>query len=195
MRNQMQNLLITGSRGSGKTTAVQRALHVLALQPCGFQTLPYTIEGQVRGHYFHSILPLAGVENNLPINVRMDAQHGVPIPQTFEVLGLPCLQQALQCDNPLMLLDEVGRIERHLPAYIATIQQALDSPKTVVAILKKEPIPFLEQLKAREDVMLIDLDIMGREAAYHAITYMLTQLLPDLCNQSDYAAIPHPASK
>ncbi len=170
----MKNILITGSRGSGKTTAVQRALQALALQPCGFQTLPYTIAGQVRGHYFHSILPVEGVENDLPITVRTGAQSCIPIAQTFDILGIPCMKQALACDYPLMLLDEIGRIERHTSAYIATIQQALDSPKTVVAVLKKEPIPFLEQIKSRDDVQVFDLDIMGRDAAYRAILHVLS---------------------
>lgn len=54
-------------------------------------------------------------------------------------------------------VDEIGFLEEASPAY----QQALWSlfaHKRVLAVLRKEDLPFLRRISAREDVYLLDLD-------------------------------------
>ena len=65
---------------------------------------------------------------------------------------------------PVLLLDEIGRFERHSRAFLDAVTDALDGEKMVVAVLKEE-LPHICAIREREDGLLVDLDIHSREQA------------------------------
>lgn len=81
----------------------------------------------------------------------------LPCPAGFEALGIPALQRCLDTDSPWICIDEIGYLETDFPAY----QKALDSlleNKRLLAVVRKQDIPFLQALCRREDVFCIDMD-------------------------------------
>ena len=82
----------------------------------------------------------------------------VGIPETFEGFGAEALRRAAGSGAAVVLVDEVGRFERNCTGYLNTLQALVEGPQTVVAALKKEDLPHLNALRAREEDIQIDLD-------------------------------------
>ncbi|NCA99017.1 MAG: hypothetical protein EOM08_15335 [Clostridia bacterium] len=161
------HITITGSRGSGKSTLAKRLLSDLNLQPSGFVTLPYAIEGQRRGHYLHSLVDCPDQLNDLPISVLQAPRYSIGIPDTFATLGVACLLQSLAAQSDCVLLDEIGRFETTVEPFLTAVRSVLaQQEKRVLAVVQKEPLPFLDELCGWPGCLHLDLDQVGREAAY-----------------------------
>jgi len=162
------HITLTGRRGSGKSTLAQRLLADLHVKPSGFVTLPYTIAGQRRGHYLHSLVDCPDQLNDLPISALQAPGLSVGIPDTFATLGVTCLNQSLTASSDCMLLDEIGRFEASVEPFHAAVRAVFaQSKKPVLAVVQKAPVPFLAELRAWPGCLHIDLDEIEREAAYH----------------------------
>ena len=80
-----------------------------------------------------------------------------PLAAGFETLGIPALQRCLHAASPWIAIDEIGYLETNFPAY----QKALDSlleNKRLLAVVRKQELPFLQKLCRREDVFCLDMD-------------------------------------
>lgn len=142
---------MTGSRGVGKTTL----LHALFPQPIPgltswaepgkgvFLRENGTAAARLIGR-FDPALP--GRENKM-----------APCLQGFSGLGIPALSRCAQGNSSWASIDEIGYLEAQCPEYQAAIL-ALMEKKRLAAVLRKQALPFLEQLKRREDCFLLDLD-------------------------------------
>lgn len=75
--------------------------------------------------------------------------------------GVQHVQEARTGPAPVIILDEIGRFEASCSNFLTEIERALDSKKTVIAVLKKEPLPHLQELAERPDAVLLDLDILS----------------------------------
>lgn len=159
------NLFLTGAKNTGKSTLIQRAVKERGLHPGGFLTLPYEIEGKQRGFYFHSLIALPTVENDVPISVQPDAVSCLPVPETFERLGTACLLGALKAETPLIVMDELGRLERTATEFQRLVMEMFASQKQVLGVLKKEEIPWLQPVYERKDTRILDLDVIDFEKA------------------------------
>ena len=167
------NVLITGRTGSGKTTLIRRLVETLGWRFSGYCTLPYQIGGEQRGFYLHSFSDIPGQLNDLPISVLQAPKTSVRVGETFRSLGTKCLQQALYSPSDCIILDEIGRFEQSETDFLDTIRAVLDQKcRPVLAAIKKEPIPFILEIMARQDCFHIDIDIMDREKAYQMLLSM-----------------------
>ena len=70
-------------------------------------------------------------------------------------------------------MDALGRFERHNQDFIACVHDLLSSSKTVLAVIKDEPIPYLNEIKQRTDCCLYDLNTISFEEAFQAIIFQL----------------------
>lgn len=147
------NILITGRKGSGKSTLVRYLLSGFGQEPAGFRCIQTDV--CPAGPLF-SMAPYPEAQG-LPIS-REENGRIVPVPETFEAFGVSLLQKALAGAEPLVVMDEIGRFEKSCPQFLAQIDKVLDSRKTVIAVIKKEPLEHLARLCSRSDVFLIDLD-------------------------------------
>lgn len=177
MSEAIKKFTITGRPGSGKSTLLRRLVASLAWQSAGFTTLPYYIEGERRGFYLHSLLELPNSLNNLPISVVQTPGHSVGVGESFRSLGMACLRQALVSSSDGLVLDEIGRFEQNEADFLDTLQTVFSQyPKPILAVLKAEEIPFLQELKKRPDFIHIDLDQIDREEAFHLMLAHLQAL-------------------
>ena len=161
------HITLTGSRGSGKSTLAHRLLSEMDLQPSGFVTLPYTIAGQRRGYYLHSLVNCPDQLNDLPISALQAPGLSVGIPDTFATLGVTCLHQSLTAPSDCMLLDEIGRFEASVEPFHAAIRSVFaQSKKPVLAVIQKEPLPLLDELCVWPGCLHLDLDQVEQASAY-----------------------------
>ena len=80
-----------------------------------------------------------------------------PDGEGFDALGIPALARLAQNEREWVMIDEIGYLETECSAYCEAIR-ALMVKKRVVAAVRKQKLDFLDELKSREDVYLLDLD-------------------------------------
>ncbi len=159
-----KNVAITGAKGAGKSTLARWLLQQRADTYAGFQTVCYAMT---------SVGPLYALEEltsgkAAPIS-RLTADGIRGIPENFEGFGKDVVLRAVESPAEILLLDEIGRFERNSPGFLQAVTMALESNKPVIAILKQEPIPHIQEIRNREDTLFLDLNLLGRDRARAAL--------------------------
>lgn len=72
-------------------------------------------------------------------------------------IGVAALERCADAPEEWTWIDEIGYLETGCAEYTAALQRLL-TRKRVLAALRKQDIPFLQALRRREDVFLVDLD-------------------------------------
>lgn len=162
----MTNLFLTGERGVGKSTLLRALMGAFNIKATGFESLPYIIEGERRGFYMHGCVALPKGINNQPISVQDGPTSCIPVTQTFEKLGVSILQESLNAESPVILLDEIGILEREAYRFWEAVEQCLDSDKLVLGVLKQTSHHSLERIKRRHDIIVLELTPQNRETVY-----------------------------
>lgn len=152
--------LITGKPGSGKTTLSEKIWNSQSGKTAGYRTFPYEKKGIFSGYEMENLL----TGERQPISrKRGDCFEGIE--ETFAGFGTNLLKEALSSDREVIILDELGRFEKDCKIFIDAVWEVIRSEKTVCLILKKEPVPYIEEIIQKSGGLLIDLDETGRERA------------------------------
>ena len=163
-----KNILITGRRNSGKTTLLWEVIKEYDLAVCGYQTLARRQYDCGWTYVMSDLISKKQACISACVNGQIQG-----LEKTFAGFGVKCLKDALKCEKQVVLLDELGRFEKNCHEFINCVLDLLDSQKIIFAVLKKEPIPYLEQIQKRQDVILFDLD----KQDYHEIKQQLVSYL------------------
>lgn len=75
----------------------------------------------------------------------------------FLELGLAALRRCSASDSPRISIDEIGFLETACPEYCEAVQSLFEK-KQVIAVVRKQELPFLCTLLTRQDAFVIDLD-------------------------------------
>ncbi|MEA4924520.1 MAG: nucleoside-triphosphatase [Syntrophomonadaceae bacterium] len=94
-------------------------------------------------------------------------------PEVLEEKGTALIRQALSTEKTLVLMDELGRIELKAPGFRQAVFDALDSQQLVLGVLKQESNAFLDAIRSRENVLVLDLNHMTHQAALHELTVLI----------------------
>ena len=152
-----KHIFITGARGIGKTTLFEQLKVFLNINKSEFPGITtYAIPKKC------VILKdnLTGKEMEIGRFILQEDKEEMmmqPISEGFKKLGIQALTRALQSDSVWASIDEIGYLESGDIEFQNAIRNILDK-KHVLAVLRKQNIPFLNELKSREDVYIIDLD-------------------------------------
>lgn len=149
------NILLTGRPGCGKTTAIQRTLELLdGLQVGGFYTEEIREAGARVGFGIVGLHIGAGVLAHVNCSSRFRvSKYGVNV-DDLERIGVAALRHA-QHHADLILADEIGRMEMCSPLFCESVTACLDAPAPVLGTLQDRRDPFLDEVRARSDVLLI----------------------------------------
>jgi len=79
----------------------------------------------------------------------------VPCLEGFETVGLRALER--ERGGEWLRIDEIGYLEAGCEAYQRGILRAMES-RRLIAVVRKQELPFLKSICAREDVFCVDLD-------------------------------------
>ena len=146
-----RHLILTGSRGSGKTTRLDQLFPktlpgaVSWVEPKKAVYLRDNITGEVRQvGVFDPELP--GGENRMQ-----------PRSEVFAGWGAELLRRWGGTDSAWARIDEIGYLECTCPEYRAGLLELMEK-KRLAAVVRKQPIPFLTALCTREDAFTVDLD-------------------------------------
>ena len=81
----------------------------------------------------------------------------------FNSFGVSLLKQAQKYENRILILDEIGHLERAESIYIDTLLDSIDKFPNMLGVLKKYDIQYIHEIAAREDVTVFDLDVEAVE--------------------------------
>jgi len=168
------NVLLTGRPGIGKTTLIKRLIEATPLSKGGFYTEEVREKGQRVGF---SLATLDG-KKSLLAHIRIKSpyrvgRYGVDI-DTFEAIGVESIIKAIS-DNKLIIVDEIGRMELFSKKFRDVVLQALKTGR-VVATIKKGKGYFIDEIKSRKDVKVIEMNLENRET-------LSSKIVTDLVNR------------
>ncbi|KPJ49347.1 hypothetical protein AMJ40_05790 [candidate division TA06 bacterium DG_26] len=162
------NILITGSPGVGKTTVIQRVLREFKIEAGGFYTQELRIEGRRVGFELCTLEGKKGVlaHTDMRSTFRV-GKYGVD-PAELERLGVEAVSRAIEA-GILVVIDEIGKMELHSRNFREKVIEALDSSSPVLATIGPQPLPFLQKIKSRHDVALIEVTRENRNLLVNEI--------------------------
>ena len=168
--------MLTGRPGVGKTTIIRTVAGRLGASAGGFYTEEIR-EGRRRTGFRLVSLDgrtgiLASVNISSPCRV---GRYGVHL-RDLEQVGVKALLRAIQQpDVPVVVIDEIGKMELFSPAFRQATLAALDSPKAVLASAMAGPQPWVDAIKGRADVTVIEVTRANRQALPEQIYRWLLQ--------------------
>ena len=162
----INNILLTGEIKVGKSTIINSVIehYYYDKKVSGFKTLPLYEEDIVKGYYIEDQLEKDSKKDKENIvGVLSEQNKGcIGIVKTFENRGVEILQNALKSNTDLILLDELGFFESKAEKFKQTVIEVIESENRVIGVLKKKDTEFLNSIKERDDVWVIDVDIENR---------------------------------
>ena len=165
------NVFLTGESHVGKSSLINRALATRPdLRLGGFRTLALRepLPGAIGGVYMLDASQTqadCGLANRVGMRWRDRSPEGFPA--MFDALGVRLLDPS---SADLLPMDELGFLERDARRFQAAVFRALDSQTPVLGALRAQATPFLNAIRARDDVRVFTVTIENRDS-----------LLPRLC--------------
>jgi nucleoside-triphosphatase len=169
-------LLITGPPKIGKSTAINRLVHLLrerGIVVGGFVTHERLDHGRRVGFV---VQDLAGPEaviahQDYNTGIRV-SRFGVDVP-AFERVGIPALRRAVD-QGGIVVIDEIARMELASEAFVQVVERVINAPRPVVASVHVRAHPFTDALKQRAEVELLTLTLDNRDAVPDILLSRLT---------------------
>jgi nucleoside-triphosphatase len=153
-----------GRPGVGKTTIIQSIVAHLGRRAGGFYT------EEVREHGRRTAFRLVALDGPTGIlaSVSSSSRHrvgryGVHLDDLEEV-GVTALRRAIEEPHIwVVVIDEIGKMELFSPAFRQAVEAALSSPKQVLATVMAGRHPWVDDIKARAGVDLMEITLEHRQ--------------------------------
>ncbi len=157
-----RNIFLTGRPDVGKTTLVHRVIEHLPRLAGGFFTREIREHGVRVGFQFE----LLDGRKGLLAHVRSDSpyrvgKYGVDV-AAFEQIAVEGLEEALGKPG-IIVVDEVGRMELYSDRFQSAIRRVLDSDRVVFGVLQIKHNPFLDAIRSRTDVRVVEVTPANRD--------------------------------
>jgi nucleoside-triphosphatase len=157
-----KKILLTGRPGCGKTTLVRRVVKEVAQSAGGFYA------EEIRKHRERvgfKIVTLDGKEGvfahvNLKTQQRL-GKYGLDL-SPLETIGIEAVREAVRA-RELTVIDEIGPMEIRSAIFRDVVNEALNSRAPLLATITARPFPFIDAIKQRGDVTLIEVREHNRE--------------------------------
>ncbi|MCR4404439.1 MAG: nucleoside-triphosphatase [Candidatus Acetothermia bacterium] len=145
-------VLLTGGLRVGKSTVVERVLELWPDSFGGFRTI------RCPGGY--KIVDLATGQAAL---IARNGKSGlIQYPAAFEEVGVAAIARALDSKD-LVVMDELGFLELAAPRFQEAVLAALRGAKPVLGVVKQERNPFLDKIRALQEITLVEVRKENRD--------------------------------
>ena len=153
------HLFLTGEIQVGKSTLLSALLDSLGLPACGFRTCWRRTEGEDTLHLLPwGVEAACGTDNQV---ARRRDGRAETLSGRFDTLGTELLTPRPGC--AVMVMDELGFLERNDLRFQEAVLRALDGPLPVLGVIKPRNVPFLDQVRAHEGVQVVTVTPENRD--------------------------------
>jgi nucleoside-triphosphatase len=169
--------LLTGRPGVGKTTVIQTVAAQLGTRAGGFYTQEMREQGQRTGFRLVTLDGASGILASVNISSPCRVgRYGVHL-RDLEQVGVEALRRAVERPElTAVVIDEIGKMELCSPAFREAVLAALDSPKAVLATVMARSHPWVDAIKARPMVTLVEVTLANRQVLPERILHWLQQM-------------------
>ncbi len=175
MTKRKKNILVTGHPGSGKTTLLRRVAEELkSLHLAGFFTSEIRERNIRKGFELRSLDGKQG----LLAHVDIVSPHRVG-KYKVDMKGFEAFLERIPFLEPsasLIIVDEIAKMECFSELFKRLVTQVLDSDKVVLASIALKGDGFIESIKKRDDVKLVELVESRREILVEEIVGEIEKL-------------------
>ena len=175
----IKNIFVTGSIKIGKTTVVNKVLERLGqIKTGGFKTVPIFENGIRKGFALESF------DGKKKLFAHVDLQSSLKFDiykydvSVFENFGTMVLERSLK-NSELIVLDEMGVMEKQTKKFIKLILQCLNAPQPVLGAFQKRALWFLDILKERQDTKIFFIDEENRDTIHEEISLYFADKIKD----------------
>lgn len=156
-----KNIFLTGAPSSGKTTVIKKVIQALPKPLNGFYTEEERFEGRRTGFLMHSLDGKSGYLAHQDIDSEFRIRrYGVSL-FNIETVAVPAIAPI---ENQVIILDEIGKMECFSQKFIEAASRALNSPNIVVGTITLGGSDFIQEVKMREDIEIIEVTPENRNA-------------------------------
>ena len=165
---EINNILLTGEIKVGKSTIINKVIEKYFSDSMisGFKTLPFYEDDEHKGFYIEDQCE-KDVEPSTENTVGrvLEKEHRCyGIEEVFENKGVDILNSALGIKSDLIVLDELGFFENNSENFKKKIIEILESPIRVIGVLKKKDTEFLNSIKSRSYILVIEVTKENRDS-------------------------------
>ncbi len=156
----MKHLFLTGRIQVGKSTLLQRWLARTDVRTGGFFTKK---EPERDGCIYVHILRAGNDDSFRDDNILFDCLHRnkKDAVARFNRLGTAYLEKTDSCQ--LIIMDEIGYMETEAEDFKKAVIRILDGSVPVIGVLRKDSSPFIDSIKSRPDVTVIEVTEENRD--------------------------------
>ena len=157
----MKNILVTGPPGCGKSTLVARIVRLIERPMIGFFTREIREGNQRVGFNIETPDGRTGLLAHVDIwgGPRV-GKYGVNA-EEVDRLAVPAM---IPSDpEQVVVIDEIGKMECFSPLFKKKLAVVLDSQNDVLGAVSLKGDKFIESIKSRKDVTLIELTDANRQ--------------------------------
>ena len=156
-----KNILITGPPRSGKSTLIEAVIKRIQGPVTGFFTREIRDGGERVGFSINTVEEREGILAHRSVRSRYRVgRYGVNL-KDIDDIAVPAMIPSGH--EEIIVIDEIGKMECFSRLFRETLSQVLDSPNPVLGSIALRGTPFIEGIKRREDVMVIDVTIQNRD--------------------------------
>lgn len=160
-----RTLLLTGRPGVGKTTVIKRVARSLGDQAGGFYT--EEIRNDAGRRIGFRLVTLNGEKAVMAcVDLRGQgrprvSRYGVDV-SAIEQVGVKALRQAMTSDQAVVV-DEIGKMELFCEAFKEAVEDAVAGENPVLGTIMSGAHPWVDDLKAREQVLVREVTLTNRD--------------------------------
>ncbi len=155
-------MFITGPPRCGKSTLIERLIRQIEKPMTGFFTREIREQGRRTGFLINTIDGNQGVlaHENMKSRFRL-GKYGVNLPDIDDI-AVPSMLPTRP--GQVVVVDEVGKMECFSSLFRRTLMKILDSDHYVIGSIAQKGNLFIQKVKARDDVFLVNLFKENRDA-------------------------------
>jgi nucleoside-triphosphatase len=173
-QNQKKNIFLTGAPSSGKTTVIKKLIPLLPRPAAGFYTEEERDEERRTGFLMRTLDGKQGYLAHQDIQSEFHIRrYGVSI-KNIETLVVPAIYPR---GDTIIVLDEIGKMECFSEEFRAATLAALNSANIVVGTITLGGGEFIESVKKRSDIEIIEVTEDSRNKLPHVLLEKVQALL------------------
>lgn len=167
----MKHILVTGRPRTGKTTLMKRVIE--DLDSCGgFYTEEIIENSQRVGFRIRTLDGKEGIlaKKGLKTGFRLGS-YGINL-KDLEGLGVKAVEEALETKD-IIIIDEIGKMELVSEKFKEAVLRALDSGKRLLGVIHIADIKFLNRIRERKDVAILEVSTENHDEVLRRIKLLL----------------------